>query len=109
MNIFKLQLQLSAERRHDTKKYIYIVVVEQWVNFTVACVLGVSQCTPDHEYALTSSSHDNKTPLETVEIGIQTDLGMAEMTELLNIKEKSQNPDAVLRELFTKLQQMLKV
>lgn len=61
----------------------------------------MSQCPPDHEYALESSSHDNKTPLETVEIGIQTDLGMAEMTELLNIKEKSQNPDAVLRELFT--------
>lgn len=40
-------------------------------------------------------------PLETVEIGIQTDVGMAEMTELLNIKEKSQNPDAVLGELFT--------
>lgn len=83
------------------RKYIYIVVVEQWVNFTVACVLGVSQCTPDHEYALTSFSHDNKTPLETVELGIQTDLGMAEMTELLNIKEKSQNPDAVLRKLIT--------
>lgn len=98
-----MQLQLSAERIHDTKKkiYLYSKVVEQWVNFTVACVLGVSQCPPDHEYALTSSSHDNKTPLETVEIGIQTDLGMAEMTELLNIKEKTQNPDAVLRELFT--------
>lgn len=68
--------------------------------FTVACVLGVSQCPPDHEYALTSS-HDNRTPLETVEIGIQTDVGMAEMTELLNIKEKSQDPDAVLGELFT--------
>lgn len=26
---------------------------------------------------------------------------MAEMTELLNIKEKSQNPDAVFREFFT--------
>lgn len=36
-----------------------------------------------------------------MEIGIQTYLGMAEMTELLNIKEKSQNPGAVLRELFT--------
>lgn len=69
--------------------------------FTVACVSGVSQCPPDYEYALSSSSHDNRTPLETVEIGIHTDVGMAEMTELINIKEKSQNPDAVFRELFT--------
>lgn len=42
------------------------------------------------------------TPLETVEKGIHTDVGMAEMTKLLTIKEKSQNPDAVLRlRLFT--------
>lgn len=58
----------------------------------------MSQCPPDHEYALTSSTHDNRTPLE---IKMQTDVGMAEMTELFNIKEKSQNPDAVFRELFT--------
>lgn len=84
-----------------------LVVSEEIVTTAESDITGVSQCPPDHEYALTSS-HDNRTPLETVEIGIQTDVGMAEMTEL---KEKSQNPDAVLRELFlqTKLQQMTRV
>lgn len=77
-----------------------LVVSEDIVTTAESDITGVSQCPPDHEYALTSS-HDNRTPLETVEIGIQTDVGMAEMTELLNIKEKSQNPDAVLGELFT--------
>lgn len=51
------------------------------------------------------------TPLETVEKGIHTDVGMAEMTKLLTIKEKSQNPDAVLRgylHIQTKSQQMTK-
>lgn len=87
-----------------------LVVSEEIVTTAESDITGVSQCPPDHEYALTSS-HDNRTPLETVEIGIQTDVGMAEMTELLNIKEKSQNPDAVLGELFlqTKLQQMTRV
>lgn len=78
-----------------------LVVSEEIITTAESDITGVSQCPPDYEYALSSSSHDNRTPLETVEIGIQTDVGMAEMTELINIKEKSQNPDAVLRELFT--------
>lgn len=77
------------------------VMSEEIVTTAESEIIGVSQCPPDHEYALKSFSHDNKTPLETMEIGIQTYLGIAEMTELLNIKEKSQNPGAVLRELFT--------
>lgn len=53
---------------------------------------------------MTSFSYDNRPPLETetaaMVIHVQTDSGMGEMTELLNIKDKSQNPDAVLTELF---------
>lgn len=48
-----------------------------------------------------------RTPLETVEIGIQTYIGMAEMTELLSIKEKSQNPDAVFRVYLQALSQQM--
>lgn len=78
-----------------------LVVSEEIITTAESDITGVSQCPPDYEYALSSSSHDNRTPLETVEIGIHTGVGMAEMTELINIKEKSQNPDAVFKELFT--------
>lgn len=51
---------------------------------------------PDHDYLATSAQITR----ETADIGVQTDLGMGEMTELLGLKTKSQNPDAVMMELF---------
>lgn len=51
---------------------------------------------PDHDYLATSAQITR----ETADIGVQRDLGMEEMTELLGLKTKSQNPDAVMMELF---------
>lgn len=51
---------------------------------------------PDHDYLATSAQITR----ETADIEVQTDLGMEEITELLGLKTKFQNPDAVMRELF---------
>lgn len=57
------------------------------------------QYPPDQNYIGFSSPTNTK---EAAEMETQTDIGMDEMTELLDLKTKSQNPDALMRELFVR-------
>ncbi|XP_061190781.1 uncharacterized protein LOC133198829 [Saccostrea echinata] len=58
----------------------------------------VQPCHPDHEYA-SAAVGDSHGP-DTVDCGIQTDFGMEEMVELMALKKKFENPDALMRNLF---------
>lgn len=58
------------------------------------------QYPPDHNYIGFSSPPNTK---EAAEMERQTDIGMDEMTELLDLKTKSQNPDAVMKEFVRKV------
>ncbi|XP_062568176.1 uncharacterized protein LOC134230395 isoform X1 [Saccostrea cucullata] len=58
----------------------------------------VQPCQPDHEYA--SAAVGESHGPDTVDSGIQTDIGMEEMEELMALKKKFENPDALMRNLF---------
>ena len=61
--------------------------------------LVVQPCLPDHQYS-SNTVNDNQCGPETVDRGMQTDIGMEEMAEFMELKKRFENPNAIMRDLF---------